>query len=107
MKGTMIASAVAASVIFSSADALAVASDSKHFKDAVMHLQNGDIANAEYSLFGQSNARHSECFYADLIDKKLEKVAVIFEIYYYEHVTGIDNWLNTNENSLLNPLRGK
>lgn len=94
IKGAMIASAISGWVVFDSQQALAVAADSQHFKAAIQAMSEGDMVGAERHLFGEGNAYQSNCFFADLVNNKLEKIALLFHDWYYKQTKGFDNRLD-------------
>jgi hypothetical protein len=97
IKAAAIASGIVAWLVSDGTGALAAAADSPHFKNAIGALADGDLALADRELFGEGNARHSNCFYQELVDKKLEKIAILFEEFYQKKMENIDGSLSVLE----------
>jgi hypothetical protein len=97
IKAAAIASGVVGWLVSDGTGALAAAADSPHFKNAIGALADGDLALADRELFGEGNARYSDCFYQELVDKKLEKIAILFEEFYQKKMEKIDGSLSVLE----------
>jgi hypothetical protein len=96
IKGNLILSALGGWVFYETPKALACTSESMYFKNAVMYFSKGEINKAECQLFGSGNSLGSNCFVQELADKVDPKIAILFEVAYFEKLKEINTRCNSD-----------